>query len=170
MRKKIIFKCIQIYSLLMLTANANCQTAVLYETDGVHGKYVFSRTYQEDKILTVSEVMIADTFSLQKTGFRSQVTMSNVYLFSTTFESSFSSSTNNIKQSKMFISVLSFGLSANTRIISNHSILNSYPSSSLQTSGTNAVTYKGDTAVEQLKKMGLGLPDDYDDKKKKKIK
>ena len=167
MRQEIFLKFIQTCFLFMFAGIANCQPSALYETDGVRGKFVFSRNYQDAASTTISVVIIADTFSLHATGLISQVTMSNAYVFTTKIKNaSLSHSTNNIEQDKMFVKLLKMELPRRSQIISNNLLLGSSTGNSPKASITNSVIYEGDAAVKELKKLGLGLPDDYDEKKK----
>ena len=107
---------ITVYCILIYTANA--QPLILYENNSEHKKFVLSRTYQEGDRTNVSEIVMADTFSVQMTSFNMcQVTMSNAYVFHTSLAEVKSPYSTNAVHQEMIAGTWTVLLSKTTKIV-----------------------------------------------------
>jgi hypothetical protein len=153
--------------LFVVSEAAHCQPLFLYKTDDASQKYVLTRYYHEAGASSVSEVIIAETFSVHRHDAFCQVTMSNAWLFRTQLSDvSLPGATNGVEQKKAFFNVMRMDFRNGTKLIFNGSSTELSQAKLEDVGGTNMVHFQGDAAVRELKRMGLDPPDDIDETKK----
>jgi hypothetical protein len=110
-----------------------------------------------------SFVVIGDTFDIQSRvnpgGAVCDVIMSNAYVLHTKF-GHFSS--NEVVQMQLWTDKYRFPFPADTKLVFQNSVLDLPKWKKEISSKTNFVTYEGDEALRQLKKMGMKPPPDMD--------
>ena len=105
-----------LYCILLYTVNA--QPLILYENNSEHKKFVLSRAYQEGDRTNVSEIVMADTFSVQITSLNMcQVTMSNAYVFHTSLAEVKSPYSTNAVHQEMIAGTWTVLISQTTQIV-----------------------------------------------------
>ncbi|MDB6017558.1 MAG: hypothetical protein JWR19_2047 [Pedosphaera sp.] len=149
--------------LFIVGNTANSQQLFLYRSNVECGKYVLSRSYQERDKSTISEVIIAETFSVTNKDPICQVTMSNAYIFRTRMNGiSSPPSTNDIVQGKWFTKMLKMDLQRGTKLIFDNAVMDLSQVRMEKASQSNMLHFEGAAAAQELNRMGLGLPDDFD--------
>ena len=84
-------------------------------------KFLLSRTHQQGDGMNVSEVVMADTFSVQVSSAVCQVTMSNAYVFRTTMPDTILPKTTNAVHQSMLAGTFTMGIPNGTKVIFNDS-------------------------------------------------
>ena len=124
---------------------------------------MLSRNYQDDDKSSVSEVIISDSFAVHRDASVYQVILTNALVLHTksTVVSS-PSVTTNFVQTKFSVGVLTIGFLPGTQVLFNGSMTDMGHIQLDGVSSTNVVEYEGEAALQELKKLGLKPPPDYD--------
>jgi hypothetical protein len=139
------------------------QPILLYKNGGTDGKYVLSRNYQASDKSSVSEVIISDSFAVHPDASFCQVILSNAVVLRTkTIVVSSPSVTTNVVQDEMSAGVLTMRFPSGTRVLFHSSMTDLGHIQFAGASSTNTITYEGEAALRELKKMVLKPPDDFD--------
>jgi hypothetical protein len=135
----------------------------LYELDQTRGKYVLSVNFELPEKGKSSFVVIGDTFEVQpRTSPRGgvcSVLMSNVYVLQTKFEPS---ATNELVQSTVRFDKYLIPFPEHTKLVFKNSVVELSKWKDGFLAATNTVSYEGEDALRQLKKMGMEPPPDMD--------
>jgi hypothetical protein len=130
------------------------QPLTVYHSDGVRGNYVVSRTYLYAGGGSVSEVIVADSFSTRVDGAVCQIVMSNAYVFTTKISVNPNGrGQDNIVQDKMHVEVLKVGIPKDSSVI--------LDSQEVKASATGlarkfvSTNFNGESAEKKLREMGL---------------
>jgi hypothetical protein len=138
------------------------QLILLYKTPQERKKYVFIRNIDNANKVSVSEVIISDSIELQTNSPVCQVTFSNaIILLTKEIEDYSPTATTNFVQSKFYTDVCCINLPSNTKVLFNDSLTDINHVQLNQTNIGNVV-YRGEAAIQEIKKLGMNQPDYLD--------
>jgi hypothetical protein len=147
---------------------AKSQPLFLYESIGEPTKFILTRSYQEGNKVRVSEVIMSDTFQIQVAGAMCQVILSNAFVYQTRIDRTFTAhSTNGAVQMRFTSREMKMFFAKETELIFDNSIMELWQAQlgHVRKAKPEVRSYEGDAALQQLKKMGLKVPGDVDERK-----
>ena len=151
---------------LMLTAIsaiADGQPLFLYDTGNPNSKYLLSRTYDERANYRVSEVILCDSFHVQRLGSVCQVTMSNAFVYRTRInQERATTKASAFTQEKAFFLQLEIGFKADTKLIYNSTVTNLVDVKPLVGTMGRMTLFEGKALEAEMKRLGLKPPEDAD--------
>ena len=146
-------KVLFLWLVLNLTYAVTAQPLFLYRTAGNPGSYLLNRcTNDRDGFL--SQVIIADTFRVQRKGYVCEVTMSNAFTYQTRLRGGLSSAkTNGVDQVRFQSGTITMDFSAGTEIIFNNACARLSELKIVGLGGTNQPNHEGEAAKRRTAKQ-----------------
>lgn len=142
------------------------QELVVFDNPSGQSKFVINRNYVDSENAKVSEVILADSFSANKTLAGCEVVVSNAWLF-TVRQVPHASDTvgrGKVVQGRVFVEVLKLNYLRGTKVIYREAVmeLESFGDISKRSKPAKAgsVTFEGEDLLREQRKLGLPSPDE----------